>query len=254
MIFYGFYMNIQPCLLGINIDHIATIRQSRRINYPDPIYAAFIAEEYGADSITVHLREDRRHIQNRDIFLLRKTIQTYMNLEIGLTEDMVQLACKLKPDFCCLVPESREEITTEGGLDTILNKSQLSAAFIKLSNAGIKVSVFIDPNIEQIDNILDVGISCIEIHTGLYSISQCRDALTIEFERIKEVAEYAAKRGLQVHAGHGLNYHNVQLIASLYSIQSLNIGHAVISRSLFCGLSKAVNDMKDLIIKARYKL
>ncbi|QOI11345.1 pyridoxine 5'-phosphate synthase [Blochmannia endosymbiont of Colobopsis nipponica] len=239
--------------LGVNIDHVATIRQARGVSWPDPIQAAFIAEQSGADSITVHLREDRRHINDRDVYLLRKTIQTFMNLEMSATEEMVNFACQLKPYSCCLVPEKREEITTENGLDVISNKYKLRQALVKLGDSGIKPSLFINSDYEQIAAAIDIGASCIEIHTGVYS--RCIDEYEriSEFERIKNGVLYASKHGLRVNAGHGLDYHNVGLIASLSFIRELNIGHAIISRSIFCGLSQAVKDMKNLILEAQKK-
>lgn len=238
-------------LLGINIDHIATVRNARGTNYPDPVQAAFIAEQAGAEGITVHLREDRRHITDRDVELLRQTIQTRMNLEMAVTDEMVDIACRIKPVFCCLVPEKRQEVTTEGGLDVAGQKEKIARAVKRLTEAGIKVSLFIDPDHTQIDAADDVGAPFIEIHTGAYADAATSQEEDKEFFRIKDAVAYAAGKGLSVNAGHGLNYHNVQRIAALPAIYELNIGHAIIGRAVFSGLAAAVAEMKTLLREAR---
>ena len=238
-------------LLGVNIDHIATVRNARGTNYPDPVQAAFVAEQAGAEGITVHLREDRRHITDRDVELLRQTIQTRMNLEMAVTDEMVDIACRIKPAFCCLVPEKRQEVTTEGGLDVAGQKEKIARAVKRLTEAGIKVSLFIDPDHTQIDAADDVGAPFIEIHTGAYADAETSQEEDKEFVRIKDAVAYAAGKGLKVNAGHGLNYHNVQRVAALPAIYALNIGHAIIGRAVFSGLAAAVADMKTLLREAR---
>ncbi|MBX9281870.1 pyridoxine 5'-phosphate synthase [Serratia marcescens] len=238
-------------LLGVNIDHIATLRNARGTQYPDPVQAAFIAEQAGADGITVHLREDRRHITDRDVRLLRQTIQTRMNLEMAVTDEMLNIAIELKPHFCCLVPEKREEVTTEGGLDVAGQLDKMSVAVERLAQAGILVSLFIDPDHRQIDAAVAVGAPYIEIHTGAYAEAQGELAVQAELRRIAVAAAYAAKKGLKVNAGHGLTYHNVQPIAALPEMHELNIGHAIIGQAVMCGLPAAVADMKVLMREAR---
>lgn len=238
-------------LLGVNIDHIATLRNARGTQYPDPVQAAFIAEQAGADGITVHLREDRRHITDRDVRLLRQTIQTRMNLEMAVTDEMLDIAIELKPHFCCLVPEKREEVTTEGGLDVAGQLDKMSVAVERLAQAGILVSLFIDPDHRQIDAAVAVGAPYIEIHTGAYAEAQGELAVQAELRRIAVAAAYAAEKGLKVNAGHGLTYHNVQPIAALPEMHELNIGHAIIGQAVMCGLSAAVADMKVLMREAR---
>ncbi|CAI1869840.1 pyridoxine 5'-phosphate synthase [Serratia marcescens] len=238
-------------LLGVNIDHIATLRNARGTQYPDPVQAAFIAEQAGADGITVHLREDRRHITDRDVRLLRQTIQTRMNLEMAVTDEMLDIAIELKPHFCCLVPEKREEVTTEGGLDVAGQLDKMSVAVERLAQAGILVSLFIDPDHRQIDAAVAVGAPYIEIHTGAYAEAQGELAVQAELCRIAVAAAYAAEKGLKVNAGHGLTYHNVQPIAALPEMHELNIGHAIIGQAVMCGLPAAVADMKVLMREAR---
>ncbi|MGK2698718.1 pyridoxine 5'-phosphate synthase [Serratia marcescens] len=238
-------------LLGVNIDHIATLRNARGTQYPDPVQAAFIAEQAGADGITVHLREDRRHITDRDVRLLRQTIQTRMNLEMAVTDEMLDIAVELKPHFCCLVPEKREEVTTEGGLDVAGQQDKMSVAVERLAQAGILVSLFIDPDHRQIDAAVAVGAPYIEIHTGAYAEAQGELAVQAELHRIAVAAAYAAEKGLKVNAGHGLTYHNVQPIAALPEMHELNIGHAIIGQAVMCGLPAAVADMKVLMREAR---
>ncbi|MGM3175912.1 pyridoxine 5'-phosphate synthase [Dickeya lacustris] len=238
-------------LLGVNIDHIATLRNARGTAYPDPIQAAFVAEQAGADGITVHLREDRRHITDRDVRLLRQTIQTRMNLEMAVTDEMLAIACELKPHFCCLVPEKRQEVTTEGGLDVAGQLARITSAVTQLREAGIQVSLFIDADRTQIDAAVASGAPYIEIHTGAYADAQSDVARQQEFERIRDAATYAASRGIKVNAGHGLTYHNVQPIAALPEMHELNIGHAIIGRAVMSGLAPAVAEMKTLMREAR---
>lgn len=238
-------------LLGVNIDHIATLRNARGTQYPDPVQAAFIAEQAGADGITVHLREDRRHITDRDVRILRQTIQTRMNLEMAVTDEMLDIAIELKPHFCCLVPEKREEVTTEGGLDVAGQQDKMAVAVEQLAKAGILVSLFIDPDHRQIDAAVAVGAPYIEIHTGAYAEAEGELAIKAELRRIAVAATYAAEKGLKVNAGHGLTYHNVQPIAALPEMHELNIGHAIIGQAVMCGLPAAVTDMKLLMREAR---
>jgi pyridoxine 5-phosphate synthase len=238
-------------LLGVNIDHIATLRNARGTNYPDPVQAAFIAEQAGADGITVHLREDRRHITDRDVRILRQTIQTRMNLEMAVTDEMLDIAIELKPHFCCLVPEKRQEVTTEGGLDVAGQQDKMAVAVERLAQAGILVSLFIDADHRQIDAAVAVGAPYIEIHTGAYAEAQGDLAMQAELKRIAKAATYAASKGLKVNAGHGLTYHNVQPIAALPEMHELNIGHAIIGQAVMSGLPAAVADMKLLMREAR---
>ncbi|CNL34721.1 pyridoxine 5'-phosphate synthase [Yersinia frederiksenii] len=238
-------------LLGVNIDHIATLRNARGTIYPDPVQAAFIAEQAGADGITVHLREDRRHITDRDVRILRQTIQTRMNLEMAVTDEMVGIACELQPHFCCLVPEKRQEVTTEGGLDVAGQIDKMTVAISRLADAGILVSLFIDADMRQIDAAVTVGAPYIEIHTGAYADATTDLARQAELVRITKAVTYAANKGLKVNAGHGLTYHNVQLIAALPEIHELNIGHAIIGQAVMTGLAAAVTDMKVLMREAR---
>ncbi|HEK0726878.1 TPA: pyridoxine 5'-phosphate synthase [Proteus mirabilis] len=238
-------------LLGVNIDHIATLRNARGTTYPDPVQAAFIAEQAGADGITIHLREDRRHITDRDLMLISQTVQTRLNLEMAVTEEMIEIACQTQPDFCCLVPEKRQEVTTEGGLDVVGNEEKVADAIKRLSLAGIKVSLFIDPDHEQINAADRVGAPFIEIHTGAYADAEDEQAQDKEFVRIRDAVTYAASKGLKVNAGHGLHYHNVQRIAALPELYELNIGHAIIARAVFSGLAPAIEEMKRLMREAR---
>ncbi len=238
-------------LLGVNIDHVATVRNARGTIYPDPVQAAFVSEQAGADGITVHLREDRRHITDRDVRILRQTIQTRMNLEMAVTDEMVDIACEIVPHFCCLVPEKREEVTTEGGLDVAGQLDKVTAAVKRLNDAGILVSLFIDADRRQIDAAVASGAPYIEIHTGAYAEAAEGPARDDELARIAKAATYAAGKGLKVNAGHGLTYHNVQPIAVLPEMHELNIGHAIIGRAVFSGLAEAVKEMKQLMREAR---
>lgn len=237
--------------LGVNIDHIATLRQARGTLYPDPIQAAIEAEQAGADGITLHLREDRRHIQERDVRMLADILQTKMNLEMAVTEEMLTIAEQIKPADCCLVPEKREELTTEGGLDVAGNLPAMQAACHRLAAAGITVSLFIDPDKTQIDAAIACGAKVIELHTGAYAEAESSTQIQQELATIIEAVSYAHQAGLQVNAGHGLNYHNTEQIARIPEIVELNIGHAIIARSVFTGLKQAVKDMKTLMRAAR---
>lgn len=241
---------MKPLYLGVNIDHVATLRQARGTRYPEPVYAALIAEENGADGITVHPREDGRHIQKRDVRLLAQTLQTRMNLEMAVTEDMLAFAEEIRPAHICLVPEKREELTTEGGLDVIGGFDRVSAACRRLGKLGMDVSLFIDPDPAQIDAAIRAGAPTIELHTGAYAEAEDLGEIEAEFERIRLAAEYAHGK-LVVNAGHGLNYHNTQRIAALPQFHELNIGHALIARAVFSGLAGAVREMKQLMQEAR---
>ena len=233
--------------LGLNIDHVATLRQARGARYPNVLRAALICEEAGADAITLHLREDRRHIQDRDVEVLRDMLQTRMNLECAVTEEMIANALRIKPHDLCLVPERREELTTEGGLDVLRYFEVVKSACERCRDAGIRVSLFIDPNNKQIEAAVRAGAPLIELHTGKYADADSVPAHDFELERIRTAAEYAHALGLQVNAGHGLHYHNVQDIVTISQIVELNIGHAIIAESLFIGLEAAVRKMKDLV-------
>lgn len=238
-------------LLGVNIDHIATLRNARGTKYPDPVHAAEMAERAGADGITVHLREDRRHILDRDVRILKETIQTRMNLEMAVTDEMVEIAIQTQPEFVCLVPEKREELTTEGGLNAKGQLEKVKAATQKLTEAGIKVSLFIDADREQIDAAKACGAPFIELHTGHYADADTEQEQQNELKKIAAAASYADDLGITVNAGHGLTYHNVAPIAALPEIYELNIGHSIMGRAVFDGLGKAVEDMKAVMTEAR---
>jgi pyridoxine 5-phosphate synthase len=237
--------------LGINIDHVATLRQARGTRYPSPIQAAVIAESAGADVITLHLREDRRHIQDRDVEILREVMHTRMNLEMATTEEMLRFAERIRPHDVCLVPEKREELTTEGGLDVCGHFEHVRDFVVALKRHDIRVSLFVDADRDQIAAAKDVGAPVIEIHTGRYADAEDAEMEQIELDRIVDAAEYADRLGLHVNAGHGLHYHNVIKIAAIPQIRELNIGHAVVSHALFVGFKEAVREMKDLMIRAR---
>ncbi len=242
---------MKTILLGVNIDHVATLRQARGTRYPDPVHAAHIAEQAGADAITLHLREDRRHIQDRDVRLLRQTLQTRMNLEMAVTGEMLAIACEVQPEDVCLVPEKRQELTTEGGLDVLSQQAVVRDACTRLADAGIRVSLFIDPEPAQIDAAAACGAPVIELHTGNYADAEDEAARSRELERIARAASHAQAAGLQVNAGHGLHYHNVQAIAALPEIRELNIGHAIVARAVLTGLDEAVRTMKACMLDAR---
>ncbi len=238
-------------LLGVNIDHVATLRQARGTRYPDPIHAAQIAEQAGADAITLHLREDRRHIQDRDVRLLREILQTRMNLEMAITEEMLTIACEIQPEDVCLVPEKREELTTEGGLDVRAHQQEVREACRRLAEAGCRVSLFIDPEPAQVEAAVECQAPVIELHTGNYADAGNAEERRHQLQRIARAAELAEKVGLHVNAGHGLHYHNVQAVAALPQIRELNIGHAIVARAVLTGMHEAVSEMKRLMLQAR---
>ncbi len=238
-------------LLGVNIDHIATLRNARGTSYPDPVHAAAVAEHAGADGITIHLREDRRHIIDRDVYLLAKTLKTRMNFECAVTDEMLNIACEVKPTYVCLVPEKRQEVTTEGGLDVAGQLDKITAAVTRLAAEGIKVSLFIDADKDQIDAAVASGAPLIEIHTGCYADAKTDEEAAKELARITEMAKYAHGKGLIVNAGHGLHYHNVKPIAAIPELYELNIGHAIVARAAIDGLATAVKDMKTLMLEGR---
>jgi pyridoxine 5-phosphate synthase len=240
----------RPIDLGVNIDHVATLRQVRGTPYPRPAEAAIVAEHAGANSITVHLREDRRHIQDSDLAAIAKVIRTHMNLELAVTDEMIGIASALKPHDCCLVPEKRKELTTEGGLDVAGQKDKVRDACSRLADAGIRVSLFIDPDPAQLDAAVAAGAPAVELHTGQYADAKGEQQVK-ELERVAKAAEYGDKLGLRVNAGHGLHYGNVAAIAAIKQIVELNIGHAIVARAIFDGLSFAVSDMKRRMTEAR---
>jgi pyridoxine 5-phosphate synthase len=249
---YFFNLKYITMRLCINIDHIATLRQARREIEPDPVIAAGICELAGAEGIVCHLREDRRHINDRDLKMLREIVKTKLDLEMAATEEMVRIASEIKPEMVTLVPEKREEITTEGGLDIIKHRSKVSDAIDKLKDVGIKVSVFIDPLPENVDNALEVGSDMIEIHTGIYSNTKEPDKKLIELEKIRKIAQMAKEFGMGVNAGHGLNYLNIFPFVNLEDIDEVSIGHSIIARAVFVGLERAVKEMLMIIQKASH--
>ena len=238
-----------PALLGVNVDHVATLRQSRRTRYPDPVQAAMLAELAGADQITIHLREDRRHIQERDLDVLRRTVQTRLNLEMAATQEMVRIAREAKPDSCTLVPERREELTTEGGLDVVANRDAILEVVKALKDAEIVASLFIDPDIDQVRAAHRVEVDVVEIHTGRYCDARLAQDRRRELSRIVDAAKAAAKLGLRVAAGHGLNYQNVLPVAAIAEIEEFNIGHAIVAHAIMVGMERAVREMKELIAR-----
>lgn len=242
-----------PIQLGVNVDHVATLRQARLTPYPDPLHAAFLAEQAGADGITAHLREDRRHIQDRDIELLAERLKTRLNLEMAVTDEMVEIACRIRPGACCLVPERREELTTEGGLDVVGHFDRIERAFQKLKASGIEVSLFIDPVKAQIEAAKAIGVPVVELHTGAYAEAK-GEAQRERLEELKQAAAYASGLGLQVNAGHGLNYHNVAEVARIPEIVEFNIGHAIICHALYVGFPEAVRQMKEILIRSRLEV
>ena len=245
--------NSQRILLGVNVDHVATLRQARGTRYPDPVYAALLAEEAGADGITVHLREDRRHIQERDVKLMMETLNTRVNLEMAVTDEMISFAEKIRPPHCCLVPEKREELTTEGGLDVVGQFERVKEACDRLTTAGVEVSLFIDPDKDQIEAASNAGAPVIELHTGAYADAAHAAEAEMEFDRIKRGLELGINQGLIVNAGHGLHYHNVEPIAALPGMNELNIGHSIVARAVFVGFKAAVSEMRQLMLAAQQK-
>lgn len=243
-------MNNATIDLGVNVDHVATLRQARGERYPDPVAAALVAERAGADSITVHLREDRRHIQDRDVRVLQEVTQTRVNLEMAVTDEMLGIALQLRPADCCLVPERREEVTTEGGLDVAGQAARIREVAGALAEAGVRCSLFVDPDRAQIDAAAATGAPVIELHTGAYATASGSTRVR-ELSRIQDAADHATRAGLRVHAGHGLHYHNVAPVAAIAPIVELNIGHAIIARSVFDGIAAAVSEMKRLMLEAR---
>lgn len=237
--------------LGVNIDHVATLRQQRGTRYPSVVQAALLAEQAGADLITLHLREDRRHIQDADVHILRSLLQTRMNLEMAVTEEMIAIALQVQPHDACLVPERRTELTTEGGLDVVGNFEKVQAACKRLGDAGIRVSLFIDPDELQLDAAKAAGAPVVELHTGAFADAESGQHAEAELNRIKNAVVHGASCGLHVNAGHGLHYHNVQQIAVLPGVEELNIGHAIVAHALFVGWENAVREMKGLMLAAR---
>ena len=237
-------------LLGVNIDHVATLREARGTRYPEPIQAALVAEQAGADAITLHLREDRRHIQDRDVELLAGILQSRMNLEMAATPEMGRIATRIRPADCCLVPERREELTTEGGLDVAGHRAELHEFCAMLAEAGIRVSLFIDADPAQLDAAAEVGAPVVELHTGHYADAATPERRAQELRRLDTAVQHGLQLGLQVNAGHGLDYHNTAAVAALPGVRELNIGHSIIARAVFSGLATAVVDMKALMLRA----
>ena len=238
-------------LLGVNIDHVATLRQARGTRYPDPVQAAILAEEAGADGITIHPREDRRHIQDRDVLLLKEILTTKMNLEMAVTDAMLAFAEQVRPECVCLVPEKREELTTEGGLDVDGQEARVAKACDRLAKVGAEVSLFIDPDVAQIDAAVRCDAPVVELHTGEYAEATDPQIVEAAFNTLQDAVTYARKKGLVVNAGHGLHYHNTERVAAIAGINELNIGHAIIARAVFTGLKEAVKDMKTILESAR---
>jgi pyridoxine 5-phosphate synthase len=240
-----------PARLGVNVDHVATLRQSRRTTYPDPVAAVVLAELAGADQITIHLREDRRHIQERDLQILRRTVATKLNLEMAATQEMVKIAYEVKPDVVTLVPERREELTTEGGLDVFGGRENVRKVVKTLRDADIKVSLFIDPDLDQVKAAHRAEAATVEFHTGRYCDARLASDRRKELSRLVDACKAAAKLGLEVAAGHGLNYQNVVPVAAIHEIEELNIGHSIVGRAVLVGMERAVREMRELIAKAR---
>jgi len=234
-------------LLGVNIDHVATIRQARRASEPDPVQAAVLAELGGADSITIHLREDRRHIQDRDVRILRETVRLRLNLEMAVSDEITRIALQTLPEQATLVPERREEVTTEGGLDVITHAQRISQCAAQLTGAGILVSLFIDPDVEQVRKTVELNIPAVELHTGAWAEARTPAARAAELDRLREAGLYAVSQGLILNMGHGLTYDNVRPAARLHGVHELNIGHSIISRAVLVGLERAVREMKQLV-------
>lgn len=245
---------LSTILLGVNIDHVATLRNARGTQYPDPVKAAILAEQAGADAITLHLREDRRHMKDDDVRAIRPLLKTRMNLESAVTPEMIDFACDVLPDDVCLVPERREELTTEGGLDVVGGFKTIQAAIVRLKDANIRVSLFIDPDNEQIKAAYDCGTTVIELHTGRYADAQNKQEQQKELDRIIKATQFARSLGLQVNAGHGLNYDNVEKIAEIEGITELNIGHSIVAQAVFDGWEPAIVNMKAKMVLARAKV
>jgi pyridoxine 5-phosphate synthase len=243
--------HVEGILLGVNVDHVATLRQQRHTRYPDPVEAVYACEQGGADGITIHLREDRRHIQERDVELIQQVLLTRLNLEMAVTETMLKFAEKIRPVHCCLVPEKREELTTEGGLNILGDEKNIKAACERLAAIDVDVSLFIDPDLKQIEASVRCGAPTIEIHTGQYADATTKSERQYELQRIITAVDFAHKAGLVVNAGHGLNYQNTQAIAQIPQINELNIGHGIVARALFVGLENAVREMKKIMVAAR---
>lgn len=241
----------KPIRLGVNIDHVGTVRQARKVSYPDPVHAAILAMQAGADGITLHLREDRRHVQPRDVEIVKEAVQLPLNFEMGLTPEMVEFAKKIKPHYCCFVPERREEITTEGGLDVIKHFETIKKACGELQNNDIEISLFIAPDFKQIEAAKETGATIVELHTGPYSHATTKKDIEKTLMDLRSAAKYADEMGLQVNAGHGLHYQNVSSVAAIPQIVELNIGHALIGHAIMVGMFDAVVQMKNLMEKAR---
>jgi pyridoxine 5-phosphate synthase len=233
--------------LGVNIDHVATVRQARRTYEPDPVWAAVLAQLGGADGITLHLREDRRHIQDRDLRVMRETVSVKLNLEMACDPGVLDIACQVKPDQVTLVPERREEVTTEGGLDIIGQRSRVAEVIERLQAAGISVSLFLDPDLRQIEAAAQLKVQAVEIHTGQYALAAPGEKRAAELEQVKRAAAAICAQGMALHAGHGLTYHNVRPLATIEHMRELNIGHSIIARALMVGLTEAVREMKRLV-------
>lgn len=233
--------------LGVNIDHVATVREARKTIEPDPVWAAALAELGGADGITLHLREDRRHIQERDLRVLRQTVQVRMNLEIAVDEAVMAIALDVRPEQVTLVPEKREEVTTEGGLDVLGNRARVTECVQQLREAGIETSLFIDPDLAQIEASVETGVGAVELHTGRYADAQSPDAADQEFDTLLEAGQYAQQKSLLLHMGHGLTYRNVRRIAEINGVGELNIGHSIVARAVMVGMEKAVREMKQAV-------
>ncbi len=248
-----FFHHHTDLYLGVNIDHIATLRNVRGGDYPDPITAAILAEQAGADLITLHLREDRRHIRDEDLFKIKSILKTRMNLECAVTDEMLKIACNTQPNDVCLVPEKRQELTTEGGLDVVQYASKIKDAIVQLRECNIQVSIFIDPDIRQIEQAIYLGAQCIEIHTGEYAQAVNPKDQLLAFKRIEQACKFAKQQHIKINAGHGLHYTNVQQIAAIDEITELNIGHAIVSHAVFVGWQNAIREMKAIISSSRLK-
>ncbi len=234
-------------LLGVNIDHVATVRQARRTNEPDPLHAAVLAELGGADSITVHLREDRRHIQDRDVRLVKEICRVRLNLEMAVSDEITKIALSVRPDQVTLVPERREEVTTEGGLDVITHFQRIRQCIDQLQGAGILSSLFIDPDVIQIEKARELGVEAVELHTGAYAEAKTPEQVEIEFDKLREAGQFAIAQGLKLNVGHGLTYRNVRRVAEIHSVHELNIGHSIVSQAILVGFERAVREMKQLV-------